>query len=71
MIRTYRENPSWTIGDPQSVRRRVLLCGAALILIFALLLMRLWYCKLSKAKNISPIAQSNRTREVPISSPRG
>lgn len=71
MIRTYRENPSWTIGDPQSVRRRVLFCGAALIFIFALLLSRLWYLQVVEGKKYLAIAQSNRTREVPISSPRG
>ncbi len=71
MIRTYRENPGWKIGDPQTVRRRVFVCAGFLIVVFALLLTRLWYLQVVQGQQYLALAQNNRTRQVPLSAPRG
>ena len=71
MIRTYNEKGGWSIVEPQTVRRRAMLCGALLTLIFALLLARLWYLQVARGQDFLAQAQSNQTRDVPISAPRG
>lgn len=71
MIRTYHEKGGWSIVEPQMVRRRALLCGAVLTLVFGLLLARLWYLQVAHGQDFLAQAQSNQTRDVPISAPRG
>ena len=71
MIRTYNEKGGWSIVEPQTVRRRALLCGAVLTLVFGLLLARLWYLQVAHGQDFLAQAQSNQTRDVPISAPRG
>lgn len=71
MIRTYNEKGGWSIIEPQTVRRRALLCGAVLTLVFGLLLARLWYLQVAHGQDFLAQAQSNQTRDVPISAPRG
>ena len=71
MIRTYREKGGWTIVEPQTVRRRALVCGAVLIVVFSLLLMRLWYLQVARGADYLAQARGNQTRDVPISAPRG
>ena len=71
MIRTYREKGGWTIVEPQTVRHRALLCGAVLVVVFSLLLARLWYLQVARGQDYLAQAHQNQTRDVPISAPRG
>ena len=71
MIRTYNEKGGWSIVEPQTVRRRAMICGAVLTLVFGLLLARLWYLQVAHGQDFLAQAQSNQTRDVPISAPRG
>jgi penicillin-binding protein 2 len=70
-VRTYRDKTGWTISEPQTVRRRVFTCVAVLSVIFMLLLARLWYMQVVQGEAYLAQAQSNQTRDVPISAPRG
>ncbi len=71
MIRTYREKGGWTIADPTGVRHRALLCGGVLVVIFGLLMARLWYLQVVQGATYLAQAHQNQTRDVPISAPRG
>ncbi len=71
MIRTYREKGGWTIVEPQMVRRRAWMCGGVLVVVFSLLLARLWFLQVAHGADFLAQAHHNQTRDVPISAPRG
>ncbi len=71
MIRTYREKGGWAVSDAPTVRRRALFCGLTLVVVFGLLLARLWYLQIARGADYLAQAHQNQTRDVPISAPRG
>lgn len=52
-------------------RRRFYLLSLATLLVFALLLARLWYLQVIRGEDFAELSERNRTRYIPIAPPRG
>ncbi len=62
-------NAGWE--DLPGLRKRFLVISLAAIIIFLLLLLRLWYLQIINADRYRQLSEKNRIRYVPIAAPRG
>ena len=62
-------NAGWE--DLPALRKRFLVISLAAIIIFLLLLLRLWYLQIINADRYRQMSEKNRIRYVPITAPRG
>lgn len=69
--RRVHDRSGWSISDPNEVRKRFFICAATLLLVFFLLLVRLWFLQIVRGNEMLALAQGNRIKDVPLSAPRG
>ncbi|ORJ62986.1 penicillin-binding protein 2 [Geothermobacter hydrogeniphilus] len=62
-------NGGWDKGPQQS--RRLLVVSLVALLVFLLLIMRLWYLQVISGQRYSELSEKNRIRYVPLTAPRG
>src|SRR4051812_46147063 len=61
----------WTVSDGGVIRRRAWAGMLGLLVVFAILLSRLWFLQVVQGAAYFSQAQRNRTAHVPLPAPRG